>query len=587
MKPNPKGDDILKKAAKRLFAFCFAICLILAQGSAVFAEDIMHNSLIENAYVLDTDSFTEYYVGYFIGSNDSDDWGVYLADEAAESGTLGRMYGGSAKVGNTLSAEIGCATAGARLGITFEAVDEGGNVLDSVTASNETSGADSVDCQITVPEGAVDVALLMVEYPVSGGYGSKGTVAVMAEFLVNGTASAVPAAPISDGPDNSGETPDDGGYEEPTKDWENPNDDDNNKSSSVVPIVIAGVAGAGLVVGGIFVAKGIAAGKAAADTVSAAASVPKEETYTLKDPATGAETLYIKDQTTGEWVSSDGSTVLDKDKVPEWKQQRSADRAWQDEANEGVKKPTRFEDIDAEQKRMDEQISRETYYEKVAIKHGMDAGDMDAVYEKVSADQARAEVSAQEWSDLADRADTGLKIAENLKTTADYSVSALGAVTGPAGTVVKDLYSAGTTIGGDVSEAIAEGKDGYEIAQTAAGAVTKTAVSVIQNHATGVAGKATADIAGGAVSGGTDAYVKGKDVGQGIATGAASGTLSAMADASGEMAGVLKDSGMADGLKKDLVSEAIDAGGDFIKSSADDAVSESFEKTFDDLKPKK
>lgn len=60
-----------------------------------------------------------------------------------------------------------------------------------------------------------------------------------------------------------------------------------------------------------------------------------------------------------------------------------------------------------------------------------------------------------------------------------------------------------------------------------------------------------------------------------------------MADAGGEMAGALKDAGMADGLKKDLVGETVDVSGDLFKSSADDAVSESFEKTFDDLKPKK
>lgn len=576
----------MKKYFAKAAALCLALCLILIQGSAAFADDLMHNSLIENAYVFDPGSFTEYYVGYYMGSNDSGDWGLALQEETSENATVGRMYTGSAKVGNTLSAEVNCMTSGVRLGVMFEAHDADQNVLGTAEASNEQSGADTVSCELTVPEGTVDVAMLLVEFPESGGYGAPGTIAVMAEFLIDGKAES-PVSPM-EAPDEpaSSEEP---GPEPVSADDVDGGQEKEESSGSVIKTVA--IVGAGVVAAagaGIAIAKGIGAkGAAKAAAGFSAAEVPKEETYTLKDAATGAETLYIKDTATGEWVSSDGSSVLDPDRVSEWQNQRNADRAWQDEANKGVEKPTRFEDIDAEEARMNEQISKETYYEKIAIKHGADPSDMDSVYEKVAHDQAMDEVRAQQWTEAAERADTGLKIAENLKTTADYSVSALGAVTGPAGTVVKDIYAAGTTIGGDVSQAVADGKDAYEIAQTAAGAVTKTAVAVIQNHATGAGGKAAADIAGGATTGGIDAYVQGKDVGQGIATGTASGILSAGVDAGGEMAGALKDTGMADGLKKELASEAIDAGGDFIKSSMDDAVSESFDKTFEDLKPKK
>lgn len=122
---------------------------------------------------------------------------------------------------------------------------------------------------------------------------------------------------------------------------------------------------------------------------------------------------------------------MDTGSLSDWQQQRTEDRAWQDQSNEGLKKPTKFEDIDRQEALEEEKINRETYHEIIAIRHGMDVSDMDAVYEKIAHDQARAEVSAQEWSEIAEHADTAVKIAENLKTTADYSVSALGAVTGP------------------------------------------------------------------------------------------------------------------------------------------------------------
>lgn len=593
----------MKRIFKTAIVTLMVLCLSLMKSTPSFAEDFFHNTLMDNAYVLDLETLTEYYVGYSFCTNDSEDWDIYLAEEETGNSTLGRSYIGSTKIGNTLSADINCTTPGARLGIAFEARNEAGEVLSEASVTNEESGSDDISLDFLVPEDSYIVAILALEYPAEGGYSSPGTFGTMAELLVNGRVDSetvpivtnedtdTPDAPVSDDSttdDSKLPVTDDTDSEDissydDSSSYEDTYDapSDTKKSfPSSAPIF----GGAGVLT--VFISLyAIKAGKAKKPNVSGPSS-EGEETYVHKDAATGAETLYIKDGNTGEWVSQDGTSVLDPDKISEWNRQRASDRAWQDEANKGVEKPTRFEDIDKKQAAEEALIERETYIEKIAIKHGADVNDMDAVYEKVAHDQGLDEVKAQEWMDIADKNDTGLKIAENLKTTADYSVSALGAVTGSAGTVVKDLYSAGTTIGGDVSQAIADGKDGYEIAQTVSGAVTKTAVSVIQNHATGVFGKAGADIAGGAVTGGIDAYVNGKDVGQGIATGTASGILSAGIDAGGEMASALKDSTMADGLKKDLVSELSDVTGDFLKSESDDAISKSFEKTFNDLKPK-
>lgn len=367
-----------------------------------------------------------------------------------------------------------------------------------------------------------------------------------------------------------------------------------DEGSGINPVVAAG--------GGVAILAVIAAilkGKAAKSAAGAAVKVAKtaaegaaaaaeaaEETRVVTDVATGAQTLYIKDSS-GQWVSSDGGSVLDTSTLSDWQQQRASDRAWQDQSNEGLKKPTSFEDIERQEALDEEKIHRESYIEQVAVKHGVDSDNIDDIYEKVAHDQARAEVAAEGYMEVSEHIDKVIEVTENIKTTADYSVSAMGSVTGVAGTVVKDIYAAGTTMGGDVAEAVAAGKDAWDVAQTASGAIAKSAVSVIQNHASGVAGKAAADILGGAATGGTDALVKGEDVAHGIAKGTASGALNAMVDTGGEMVGALKDGSSLGSLGKDLASSASDVTGDFVKNTGSEAIEDSFNKTFEELNKKK
>lgn len=261
-----------------------------------------------------------------------------------------------------------------------------------------------------------------------------------------------------------------------------------DEGSGINPVVAAG--------GGVAILAVIAAilkGKAAKSAAGAAVKVAKtaaegaaaaaeaaEETRVVTDVATGAQTLYIKDSS-GQWVSSDGGSVLDTSTLSDWQQQRASDRAWQDQSNEGLKKPTSFEDIDRQEALDEEKIHRESYIEQVAVKHGVDSDNIDDIYEKVAHDQARAEVAAEGYMEVSEHIDKVIEVTENIKTTADYSVSAMGSVTGVAGTVVKDIYAAGTTMGGDVAEAVAAGKDAWDVAQTASGAIAKSPVAAPPN----------------------------------------------------------------------------------------------------------
>ena len=566
---------------KKVFSICACVLLISCfLVSTVFAVDISSDSLSDQITLSKPDSDGSCTIAYSIAVDQESDWNLELTEDADDNvSSVFQRYDAYIEPGTTITAQVSCAE-DTRVSLAFALYDLDQNKFDEIVKDNGLGGGGSLDLSYTVPDEVGIVQVFVSVLPTQNTFAYFGGFTIDAGLYVdNGT-----AAPV--GPAGAEGTV----TEEP--DTEDIVTEPEDEGSGINPVAIAGVGAAivAIIIAIIKTKAGKAASAAAAEAANAADNTASteaaEETRVVTDPATGAQTLYIKDAS-GQWVSSDGGSVLDTGSLSDWQKQRTEDRAWQDQSNEGLKKPTKFEDIDRQEALEEEKIHRETYHEKIAIRHGMDASDMDAVYEKVAHDQARAEVTAQEWSEIAEHADTAVKIAENLKTTADYSVSALGAVTGPAGTVVKDLYAAGTTIGGDVAEAVAAGKDAFDVAQAAAGAVTKSAVSVIQNHATGVAGKSAADIVGGAASGGIDAYVKGESVGQGIAKGTASGAMNAMVDTGGEMVGALKDGSTLGADAKDFVSSVSDTAGDLAKNASSDAIEKSFDKTFEELNPGK
>ncbi|MGN0769487.1 MAG: hypothetical protein ACI4N0_02040, partial [Christensenellales bacterium] len=57
----------------------------------------------------------------------------------------------------------------------------------------------------------------------------------------------------------------------------------------------------------------------------------------ITDPATGAQEFYTEDRKTGEWVSSDGKTILNLSNLAEWILQRQNDRRWIDQQNEKIR----------------------------------------------------------------------------------------------------------------------------------------------------------------------------------------------------------------------------------------------------------
>ena len=617
---------------KKVISLCLSALLLLCSFVPAAAADLYFNTLNDQQYFTDTVSFVQYTVGYTIASNCKKDWNLKFENTEGSDG----YYSATVTAGSTLSFQLNCPGGGeaVNLGIMLAAANEKGEKIGGYEAGNSEDRSEALSGEYLIPDDAKTIEIIMLALPHKLKLGDVSGAGVAMVLTVDGkenNAGIGGNVGKNEDPKPNGNSPDEKKDDQSDLEWIN--DDKSGKVDSIndvftelakgaVKTMIAiGAAGVALIIAIIAVIKGRGAKKAAAAGIKAAAKVTKSskptgkvskgtqttgepapeeppavkpasngdgvgDSYVVTDPATGAQTLYVKDEA-GNWVSSDGGSVLDTGSLSDWQQQRTADRAWQDQSNEGLKKPTTFEDIDRQAALEEERINKESYIDQVAVKHGVYGEDIDTIYEKVSHDQARAEVFAEDWEKIAGHADTAVKVAENLKTTADYSVSALGAVTGPVGTVIKDVYAVGTTVGGDVAEAVAAGKDGWDVAEAASAAVTKSAVSIIQNHATGVTGKAAADILGGAATGGVDALAKGENVAQGIAKGTASGTLSATLDTGGEMVGALKDGSSLSKDAKDFVSSLTDSAGDLMKNSSSEAVNESFDKTFKELKPKK
>lgn len=102
--------------------------------------------------------------------------------------------------------------------------------------------------------------------------------------------------------------------------------DDYGSDSNGLPLAVVIAVGAGaLVIVGLVVGKKVIRPKAAP------VAAPKDVIIT--DPATGAQTRYVRDPVNGEWVDPERGSVLDPDHLPESMQQRQEDRKWVDQQN--------------------------------------------------------------------------------------------------------------------------------------------------------------------------------------------------------------------------------------------------------------
>lgn len=185
-----------------------------------------------------------------------------------------------------------------------------------------------------------------------------------------------------------------------------------------------------------------------------------DNSYILRDPATGAETLYEYDSATGEWVSEDGRSVLDPERIPEWERSRKEDRKAADEAMKRLQNRDNafdqqlskdYNDQIAQEKRQDE-------INKIGYRHGVWDGTNDDIRDKLKRDHA-GEVEYQEKTHrTAARIDKFVTAAEYTGKAADIGVDAL-ATFNPTLKPIQYGYYAGRNYSSNLMDAAVNKKD--------------------------------------------------------------------------------------------------------------------------------
>ena len=240
----------------------------------------------------------------------------------------------------------------------------------------------------------------------------------------------------------------------------------------------------------------------------------------VRDPATGKETLYIK-QEDGSYrntVSDQNYTVGEiKNMVSHVEENRGyysdISKKQQEAVADQHEHASDFSETSvklAEQIRQQaEQDAKEDAIYKIGYKHGVYNGDEDAIRERLAQKQAVAESLNEDYHRIAANIDTAVKVAEGTKKVADVAADVVGTVDKTG--IFKDVYSATTAAAGNAGEVMAGN-------MTAAEAVAKTAVDasteIIKNRAQSTGAKFAANILGDSAQDATSAMLEGKDLGE-------------------------------------------------------------------------
>lgn len=286
------------------------------------------------------------------------------------------------------------------------------------------------------------------------------------------------------------------------------------------------------------VAVGIAAGAAGAAGGGGIGKTSSgngdDGTYVLKDPATGAEALYIYDDATGEWISDDGRTVLDPSRIAQWQKDRLTDRQTADDAMSDLRSRNTEFDRQASKAYQEEQAKqkREDYVNKVGERHGVYSGDADEVRQVLGEHQHVSEKLQEGWNAHADHMNAVVTGTEVVGKTADLAVDMIGA----ANPVLKPgqyIYYGLRNMTANLSDAVVNNRDKMSAVRKAVG---ETIVDITQASVDKLGYKFVAYTVG-------ESYKK-------VLNAIDEGKISAdeMTDAA--------VSGVEDGMKKTLVSAA-------------------------------
>ena len=184
----------------------------------------------------------------------------------------------------------------------------------------------------------------------------------------------------------------------------------------------------------------------------------------ITDPATGAQEFYTEDRKTGEWVRSDGKTILNLSSLAEWILQRQNDRAWTDHQNEKLR--THDTDFDrmlhegdaafeAEQRKIEEETAKILYNLR---RYGTLDTDEAHIRELIAREQRLYAIQGRQAARLAAVYDVALWAATVTKYGTDKAFDFFAKYGGATGKVGKAIYVLTTDQVGALEDARLNGK---------------------------------------------------------------------------------------------------------------------------------
>jgi len=261
------------------------------------------------------------------------------------------------------------------------------------------------------------------------------------------------------------------------------------------------------------------------------------ETIVVQTSANGAQTLFVKDPKTGEWVDPQTNSVLDIEKHGEALEQIKREQEWSD--REFDKLSLGDTDYDKALRNKMKIISQEEDHEKyknlLRKKYGID--DLVQVATMVAERRNRA----AEWAEIWRRNDKLLGIMEYgavaVGTAADVGIDGLAIIT-PGGKKFRAGYKVLKGVAGTMATAGAEGKDIINWGNVTEGAVKGGADAVLDyipgSGVKTIMAKGGVNILGESAGSAAGAALRGEDTGKaliaGIKSGAYKATVGAVTD---------------------------------------------------------
>ncbi len=263
---------------------------------------------------------------------------------------------------------------------------------------------------------------------------------------------------------------------------------------------------------------------------------PQEpESFVYTDPATGAQTLYVRDPNTGEWYDPTTNAITDMSKLKEYTRQRAADRRWMDGQMDNLRNRNTATDrawnqqdaaMNAEMQKKFDEIDRQGARDKAAIRSGTYGMSESQRIESQKKWQSLLEADQKAANRIADNWDRATKVAEGVQKAADIGmdIAATAAKAVDGGVVsgrIKDAYSMAKNMAGSTADAVARGKSVWAgIGKGFADGL----VDIAQNNANGVY-KTLSYVGGDAVKGGLNAAWEGENIAVGAFKGSLKGTM--------------------------------------------------------------